>query len=290
MKFIDTQFITGGATQPIKKGTLDLLQQAHQETTSNIFLSEIQSGDVAGLQSPSGFFEWNEFWSLYGCKGGISGGLASVSYGIIWHAGQFYEAPRLVSTVVPSGNVIVGTFTEFPTLSTDADPVTFGGTGGSHNVHINKKIIWSVGGINSGDINYDDLHWYGEWKSATYSSSNLLSANGTFTIANASDYVLKYIQKGRTVTVDFLISNGTTSLSTPYVILRLPLNAPFNGKFKSSMNSMGYINCGGVESSTISTIAGTREIAILRSSGANIPATTGTFRIYGQITAELEGF
>lgn len=279
-KYIDTQFIAAGATQPVKKGTLDLMQEAQQEGVSNIALALIQQGDLSIGSSPSNYFEWNDFYVLYGCN-------SSATYGVIWHQGQFYEAPA-ASLVPIFGQVVVGTITPSPTIATDADPVIFGGTGGTHNVHINSRIIWSMGVSGSGDIDFDDLKYLGQWRDMTYFASNLFAANGTFTIASSANYVLRIHQTGRTVNIYFEISNATTSLSTPNVSVRIPINAPFNGTFKTAMQNTCSLFDGTSRMGIIYTSPGTRDLLIYRADGINIPATSGTFKIFGQITAEIE--
>lgn len=286
-KYIDTQFIAPGVAQPVKKGTLDLLQQAQQAGVSNILYAMIQSGDLSGISNESDYFEWNYYISLYGNGYSISLGTGNVDGGVILYQGQVYQSIKKTGITIPLGQTIVGTIIYNPTTATDADPVEFS-DGTFNNVHINSTIEWAAGLAGSADIDIANLHYFGEWKKATYDAGNLLADAGTFTVASSADYLLKFKQIGKTVTIYFEVKNATTSLSTGNVILRIPTNAPFNGLFKDAMQNICSVYDANYRLGRIYADPGTRDLYIGRQDGVNMAATSGTFKIFGEITVEIE--
>ena len=275
-KYIDTQFITGGATQPVKKGTLDLMQEAHQEAEIDISQMLIAQGDTEAFPtslSPR---------IMYGCR--WLSGTGAVSQGAIMYGSKIYRTPGAVGIVLGFGQVVVGTIVNNPTISTDADPVTFGGTGGSHNVHIDSVIEWSAGTSGSGDFDLNDCLLYGQWGSITYNAGYLSAATGTWTLSSGSDFDIRWRQEGRTAWFSFNIISGTLSSATNYVIIDIPLNTDFKHAAKTIQL---YTDSGTtLEHCICEAIAGTSQLKFYKPTGSF--ASGSGFAVYGQIVLELE--
>lgn len=142
MKKLDTSFITPTASQPIKQGTLDFLQQSYQELANSI----VQNIIGAGIYNPAIMYK------LYGCVNSGSGLNYFISSGAVFYNGEIYLVPSTTFTA-PSGQVAIATLdTQFVTAA-NADPTIFT-DGSSHNVHQNRVIKIIAGTTGSGIVDY----------------------------------------------------------------------------------------------------------------------------------------
>ena len=150
-KLIANTYITSSVGFPVKGGTWDFLQEAHQETAKAIV-----DGLLQGSSSDT---------IIYGCEYSDDGVNYTVTAGAIYHSGEIFLVDAVGSTALPTGSdlVIYKLATTFAT-SSDKDPVSFAG-GGSNNVHSIRKIVIQTGtAATSGYLgDYDDLIRYGKF-------------------------------------------------------------------------------------------------------------------------------
>lgn len=132
MKKLDTSHITISVGQPIKQGTLDFLQQAHQETT----LHAIRQ--ILGETYGSSFV-----YVLWGCQNTGSGANYVIGEGAVFYNGEIYYVPAATFSL-SGGQVAIATVTSSPTLAANADPVEFTDLS-SFNVHFDRTIVVSAG-------------------------------------------------------------------------------------------------------------------------------------------------
>jgi hypothetical protein len=65
----------------------------------------------------------------------------------------------------------------------------------------------------------------GEWTNVPYSAANFAAASGTWTVPQANIAVYAYVLIGRTCLVNFVANVTTTSASTGYIFMNLPVTA-----------------------------------------------------------------
>ena len=143
-KYLDPQFITDAAQMPIKKGTLQFLQDAHTDSLADSIKAQI--GSSYNLSTP---------YVLWGCVNSGSGSSYSISAGAIFYFGGVYEVDP-VSFTASSGHTAVCNFVTTQ-YTVDADPVTFTDFS-SHNVHNIVKIKVQDGASGSGIFDFSTLN------------------------------------------------------------------------------------------------------------------------------------
>lgn len=145
MKILDVTPISSSAQMPIKKGTLQFLQDAYKEV-----INAILRGTIGGSYSAS------TYYILHGCVNSGAGSNYVISSGAIFFNGEIYLVDAVTFTTtggqVPVMNVVTTQYT------TNADPVTFT-NGVAYDVHDIRKIAISAGtasgnqyGVNSNNV------------------------------------------------------------------------------------------------------------------------------------------
>jgi hypothetical protein len=127
----------------------------------------------------------------------------------------------------------------------------------------------------------------GAWESLTYSALNLDASSGTWTVPSASNCVVDYVQRGKTVTLNFRVTNSTISLTPQSLRLKLPAGMTISA---TQFNAVGqYTN--GNDTPTfgplrIEASPGLQELFISKFSG-NHATISGGLDVLGQITFEI---
>lgn len=145
MKILDVTNITSAAQMPIKKGTLQFIQDAYKEC-----INAILRGTIGGAYSAS------TYYILHGCANSGVGSNYVISAGAIFYNGEIYLVDATTFTTtggqVPVMNVATTQYT------TNADPVTFT-NGVAYDVHDIRKIAITAGtasgneyGVNSNNV------------------------------------------------------------------------------------------------------------------------------------------
>lgn len=141
MKILDNSDITNTAQLPIKKGTIQFLQDAHKETVGAITKGVL--GDTFSSATP---------YVLYGLVDSGSGLSHNISAGAIFYSNEVFliDAVSFTSSIgeVPVLNYVVSQYT------TDADPVTFTDLS-IHDVHDIRQ--YEIVSGTSGDILFSAL-------------------------------------------------------------------------------------------------------------------------------------
>ena len=272
VKFTD---ISSTSAMPFKSGTLAHLQAASQEPDIDIIQMLVAQNDTEANPNVLSYI-------MYGCRKVGS----SISIGCVVYGGEIFSCPAASGLTPGVGQEIVGKITTTNITAANYDPALFS-DGTSNNVHEVRRIVWSVGLIGSGDVRYDFMNMYGEWRTIAFNSSYLSASSGTLTLpGGAADWNVKYRQEGRTIWIDYAIGPMTLAGSNASAIT---LTLPFTANFKSQFNNGSYYeNLAGSPTKGFAlgfTIAGSNDINFTLPSGS---WTIGTgIQIYGQITAEL---
>jgi hypothetical protein len=144
MKVLDTSFESPTSSQPMKQGSMNLIQQAWQEVTTSLALNIIGKG-----YNPA------KVYILYGCVNSGSGSNYIISAGAVFYAGEAYQVPAITFTAA-GGQTAVGTIVTNFVVASNADPVVFT-DGASHNVHQNRII--TIASAVSGSGTADFANW-----------------------------------------------------------------------------------------------------------------------------------
>lgn len=144
MKKLDNSFITNTSQMPIKKGTLEFLQEAHQETVISIVKAMV--GSTYANTTP---------YVLFGLVESGTGLVHNISTGAIVLLDEIYlvDAAAFTSSIgeVPVMNIDISQYT------TDADPVTFTDLS-VHSVHNIRKFAITSGVSGSGLLDFSTLN------------------------------------------------------------------------------------------------------------------------------------
>tara|TARA_R110000868_G_scaffold348778_1_gene609951 strand:- start:67 stop:1023 length:957 start_codon:yes stop_codon:yes gene_type:complete len=135
--------ITDVAQFPIKKGTLQFLQDAHKDSLANTLIGMI--GDS---------FNALNVYVLYGCKNTGSFPAYNISSGAIFFLGEVYGVNSASFSVTGSNVAVLNIATT--QYTTDADPVTFTDAV-ARNVHDVRSVVISAGASGSGIGNYSAI-------------------------------------------------------------------------------------------------------------------------------------
>jgi hypothetical protein len=195
MRRLSTAPIGTDSYFPIKKGTLEFLQDSYTEVLQALCYSAI--GDT---------YSSSKVYVLYGIEPSAgAGGSTDYSQGAIFYNGNIYisyaqNVPALTIGQVVIGSIATSQYTSY------ADPVTFASTTPTtHNVHDIIKLQLSAGTSGSGIADYSDfIYISGTTFAPTYS--------GTF-IADLTSSI-KYSRSGKQVTIKGKLNNSAPSLSS----------------------------------------------------------------------------
>lgn len=160
MKRLITSYISGSTQLPIKKGTLDFLQDQSEEVL--VMLGKTLVGPDYSTSVP---------YALYGCVNTGSGSDYVISEGIILYNNDLYISPAATFTVVGINTAVCTITTQYVT-GTESDPVEHT-DGIQHDVHSDHKVIIASGITGSGSFNYSAL------KYCPVSSAMTMAANFT---------------------------------------------------------------------------------------------------------------
>lgn len=241
MKELDITPITNTAQMPIKKGTLQFLQDINTENFQDIIAA--LRGSNAYTLAPV---------VLWGCVNSGSGLVYNISEGAVIFLGKIYKVAA-ASFTAPGGQVAVFSVTTTQ-YTTNADPVTF--TDGTvHNVH-NIKAISIVAGV-AGAYLYSDFVFYpfGIQQAIAVETNRATTAEGTLNALitdinsawtlrnNIADVIvfggtgtavtlcnIKYKVIGKTMIVAWKATITNTTAPDNFTIL-IPASKNFNGGF-----------------------------------------------------------
>jgi hypothetical protein len=282
MKKLITSFINAGAAQPIKQGTLDHLQQAHEETMkANLDMLNLRDGQIRSTSSVGmrmGGLRRNGTFPNY-----------TVLSGAFFFENEVWLCDGGVFLSIPVGQVLVCTKTITYVTATNADPVEFSDAS-SNNVHAIRKIVISAGLSGSGDFDFDDAYDYNDWFAIPYSAGYLSASTPAWTIASSADWDVKYNENGKTVTIDFAVVNGTLTNITSNVQLILPFNNSFKGTFYSVGEYANGNNTTPKAAMRITANDGGRTIRLQPIGDATFAVITGGLDVRGQITVMMRDF
>lgn len=265
MKKLLTTFITSTVSQPIRQGTLNHLQEAHQETAIALAKTIIGNSYSSGIM-----------YILHGCVAtGTDPGVRTFTAGAIFYNNEIYLVDA-VSFTSTGGNVAICKIVE--TFVGGVDPVIFT-DGSTHNVHAVRKIVISAGTSGSGDANFSaaiDVSTLGDsvWQSS--SSTSGVSISGiTATITNV---IRDWIINGKVLTLNFsillVVSVGSSSFD---IVIPLPVSSP------TLMGNACMMLKGGTD----------KEFAFASANGANlsihstVASGTSILNFQGQITYKI---
>lgn len=143
MKILDVSPISDVAQMPIKKGTLQFLQDAHKETVNNVLLA---------LAGPD--FDGTKMYVLWGCENTGTYPAYDISAGAVWYLGEVYAFDGAAFSVTGANVAVVKL--DITQYTTNADPVTFTDAV-ARNVHNVRKVIIGDYVSGSGLQNFEDV-------------------------------------------------------------------------------------------------------------------------------------
>lgn len=274
MKKVIHTDITSTSAMPMKRGTLEHLQSAHQQTTA-----------VAMLLSQASTFTSFAGGIIYGCKITWSGLDFSITPGAVWYLGEIYLTDATTGTIT-GANVVVGTITTTYVTAADYDPSEFSDAT-LNNVHAVRTIVWSSAASGSGTVDFDAVEAirFGKSYPVTYSAGYMTADAGNWTIASSSDWDVKITAiNGACAMIDFSIKNSTLTASTAYFALQL-------GTFTSYFDYHGIASYTISGSQGIATILAQEDDNLIyfnKSTGGNWGTESGTLAIRGQLILSLK--
>jgi len=276
MKKLITSYINAGAAQPIKQGTLNHLQEAHEETTE--WINKAFTFERGTLPT--------NYYRVFGVYTTKTTGTWYIGAGAIFQNDVMYECDAAIIT--PSlGQVVIGTITTTFVTATNADPVEFSDAS-SNNFHEVKKIVWSAGASGSGDLDLTNLRAFNDFLNLSYSNTFLTASTGDWDVATAGDFSVKVNELGHRLIIDFNITTGTLTADTSNV--RLHLNYPTAIGFAQDYHGVcEYINPSNATTrgmASVKAAVGGTIIYIEPMIDATFKAEAGGFVVRGQIIAE----
>jgi hypothetical protein len=135
MKILNLSDITGAVSMPLKKGTLQFLQDSY---------GELFKATIIALIGPS--YNPGTVYVLYGC---VNSGTYIISEGAVFYNGEIYLVDATSFSVTGTDTAIFAV--ETTQYTTNADPVTFTDST-THNVHNIRKMDIIAGASGSGSI------------------------------------------------------------------------------------------------------------------------------------------
>lgn len=220
MKKLNVTPISDSAQMPLKKGTLQFLQDANLEALSAILRSHI--GDAYNL---------NTVYVLFGVKNSGTESNYIISAGAVFYQGEIFLVDA--TSFSTSGNTAI--FQIITTqYTTYADPVTFSDST-VHNVHDIRKVQVLAGTAGTGIADFSQantpllvvppqVNITGAGVTGSYPNFVVPSANGLYPILYAGSYNIGNIPSGgQTYSVTFPDDVGTANY---YVQMTLISNSP----------------------------------------------------------------
>lgn len=144
MKKVLTSNITTVRAAKIKRGTLEHLQEAHQETARALAINAI--GDT---------YSTGNVYVLYGCKNTGTGLNYIISAGAVFASGDIYLVPAATFTA-SVGQIAVLSLTNTYRTGTEFDPVTFT-DGSTHNIHADFTGVFASAVATAGPYDITNL-------------------------------------------------------------------------------------------------------------------------------------
>ena len=282
MKKLVTSYINAGASQPIKQGTLNHLQEAHEETMeANLDMLNQRNGQIRSTGSVP--------MRMGGCRRNGTFPNYTVTSGAFYFENEVWICDGGVFLAITLGQVLVCTKTITYVTATNADPVTFSDAS-SNNVHQVRKIVISAGVSGSGDFDFEDLYDYNDWTEIPFNAGYLSASTPAWTLPSPSDWDVKYTENGKTITIDFEVKNSTLSNITSNVRLILPFNNDFSGNFFGVCEYTNSNNTTPKGVARITAADGGSTLFIQPIGDATFAVVTGGFDVRGQITVMMKEF
>lgn len=246
-----TDLITDTKRFPIKKGTLEFLQDAYKDCFTNLLI---------GLIGPS--YSGLNVYIIYGATNSGSGSAYNISAGAAFYLGEIFPVANTSFTASGGQTAVLNiTTTQY---TTNADPVTFSDAT-INNIHDNRFITVASGVSGSGIKNYANVIFLDLSKeeleerlqdqidsinSAWFSSAPTLSSSAF--VASTNNVTFRWKIIGKTVHCRFfynVVTTGSgdvelywdmTTLSTPITALAPQCSASLQVIESTNYLSGGY--------------------------------------------------
>lgn len=277
MKYLDNQYITNSAKMPIKKGTLQFIQDSHKENLADVLRAMIGTT-----------YNGAKFYVLYGCENSGSGSNYIISAGAVFFAGEVFRVDANTFTV-GSGQVAKFTFNQTQ-YTTDADPVTFTDAS-SHNVHNIRKYTVAAGtsdGLTDYSLAvfgkfYDPFDVTDAWTLRSDVSDITVSGGSGITVTSSD---IKYKIVGKTMHVIYRAVITNTTAPTSFDIL-IPESKTYNGGISVSLGGGMVLDGSTFKQSRIVLVTGTNTKITVALINSETLTNTNTTIITGQLTFEI---
>ena len=244
--YLDSIMNAGGIGLQLKRGTIDFMEDAYQELTSDVIKSII-----------GGSYQSTLLYIISGCFLSSTGGNTTVQAGAIFYGGEIYRCVGQTFTNPTSGNVVVANLNQVSWQPTDAvgnkyaDPQQFIGTGNS-NIHIDRTVVFATGAPGSGTLSSDSNSDYANIVSISgrYSSSSNLNGSTLFFYKN---YTYNFSSTTNTSgTISFLLDFTRSIIGDELIIIS---NIPASSTVLNISNSsfVGLIQVAGLSVGAISS-------------------------------------
>jgi hypothetical protein len=286
--------ITDTAQMPLKKGTLQFLQNAYNINFFHVLQSLSATGTVFNSTTP---------YVLYGCRNTGVYPNYNISAGVVLYGLQIYAVDAASFTVtgsdVPVMNIVTNQYT------TNADPVTLT-DGSTVNIHNINSMTITAGASGSGDVNWSNCIFdefsinaerinrqtadaalqteidniYDVWQGITLNSSNVTATGGTISPITGT---LRYKIIGKTVLIRF---NFTGTLGTTPSAVVIDCSSFLFTDFFNDSNNLVFID--GASTSAVGKIVAdgsSTDLIITSLSGVNL--LNGSHFFNGSITTEI---
>jgi hypothetical protein len=243
MKHLRNTDITPTSQLPIKSGTLEFLQDAHEETSHDIIQAIVKN--IIGESN----YSLSTPYVLYGLTNVGSGSSYIISNGAILYGGQIYRVDTATFTAGAGQTAIMNFVTS--QYNTNADPVTFSDAV-QRNVHDIIKIVVVAGTSGSGSVaDYSTLVF--PFKSDNWvtdsNTSNWTVSNGTVTAV-----IVKYKIYKKQITLLFEVAFNITGACYSLIYHGFPsVNRTGLGQYSAPITQYG--NGIGIATATSSTNA-----------------------------------
>ena len=222
MKILDITPISDTAQMPLKKGTLQFLQDAHKETLG---------ATITGLIGNT--YNASTLYVLNGCTNTGSGSVYAIAAGAVFYNGEVYLVDAANFTASSGNTAVLSQVTS--QYTTFADPVTFTDST-THNVHNIRKMQISQGASGSGISDYSSAFFL------NFTIPAQVSITGTLVSGGYPNYVINnptltnpilaagsaYIGDIATPYTTHTVTLGSTLANTNYVVLITPTSAASN--------------------------------------------------------------
>jgi hypothetical protein len=197
MKKLDTSPITDSASMPVKSGSLQFLQEAHQETT------------VAVVNAMLGYTpDPTKGYIIQGVNVTVVGSNYTITDGYIYFNGEIFKL-NASSFTLAGGQQVYATITNVPYPA--ADPVMFGDNV-LRTVHLNRQMTFSS--AVSGDLLYINCIKAYRWLAGDI---KMIACNNTYLSANFDGTGL-----GTNERLGWAIMNGQNATTNMNATLPMP--------------------------------------------------------------------